>query len=283
MAGELVGWVLHPFEKKQSSKGTVVLEYSPTALLVKFDGADWVLGDLDPGVYPVKVQKKDWYVDSDSPKPKNKVSREQVGVGPDYARTAYSTQGLTLDAALVDLCFSDETNPTTAYVALSRVRGANDVLIIQEFDIEPFQQGIPVGPKWLLKTLRGEDLSADIAAYDEALILQREAEKAARGSAKAIKDGVRKANKKIVNGGRDQKKSIKRRADKGRALEYSKRVRTVTDEQTTARRLSDSKRILTDDQRAAKRLRDSKRIRTNRTYSPAEKATRADKRRANKN
>ena len=74
-------------------------------------------------------------------------------LGPDYARTAYSTQGLTLDAALVDLCFSDETNPTTAYVALSRVRGANDVLIIQEFDIAPFQQGVPVGPKWLLKTL----------------------------------------------------------------------------------------------------------------------------------
>ena len=49
-----------------------------------------------------------------------------------------------------------------------------DGLIIQDFDIEPFQQGIPVGPKWLLKTLRGEDLSADIAAYDEALIAQRE-------------------------------------------------------------------------------------------------------------
>ena len=270
MAGELVGWVLHPFEKKQPSKGTVVLEYSPTALLVKFDGADWVLGDLDPGVYPVKVQKKDWYLDSDSPKPENKVSREQVGVGPDYARTAYSTQGLTLDAALVDLCFSDETNPTTAYVALSRVRGANDVLIIQEFDIEPFQQGIPVGPRWLLKTLRGEDLSADIAAYDEALILQREAEKAARDSAKATKDGVRLANKKIVN-----EKTNKRRADKGRALEYSKRVRT--DEQTAAKRLRDSKRILTDVQTAAKRLRDSKR-----TYSPAQKAARADKRRANK-
>ena len=133
----------------------------------------------------------------------------------------------------------------------------------------------------------------------QAKVLQREAEKAARDSAKATKDGVRRANKKIVNSGRDQKKSNKRRADKGRALEYSKRVRTVTDEQTTAKRLSDSKRILTDDQTAAKqirdskriltddqtaakRLRDSKRIRTNRTYSPAEKATRADKRRANK-
>ena len=137
-------------------------------------------------------------------------------------------------------------------------------------------------------------LSADIAAYDEALILQREAEKAARDSAKATKDGVRRANKKIVNSGRDQKKSNKRRADKGRALEYSKRVRTVTDEQTTAKRLSDSKRILTDDQTAAKQIRDSKRILTDdqtaakrlrdskRTYSPAQKAARADKRRANK-
>ena len=138
-----------------------------------------------------------------------------------------------------------------------------------------------------MKTLRGEDLSADIAAYDEALILQREAEKAARDSAKATKDGVRLANKKIVN-----EKTNKRRADKGRALEYSKRVRTDeqtaakrlrdskrvrTDEQTTAKGLSDSKRILTDVQTAAKRLRDSKR-----TYSPAQKAARADKRRANK-
>ena len=276
MAGELIGWVLHPFEKKQPSKGTVVLEYSPTALLVKFDGADWVLGDLDPGVYPVKVQKKDWYVDSDSLKPKIKVTREQVGVGPDYARTAYSTQGLTLDAALVDLCFSDETNPTTAYVALSRVRGANDVLTIQDFDIEPFQQGIPVGPKWLLKTLRGEDLSADIAAYDEALIAQREAESAARDKVKATKDGVLKAKKKIYN-----KSSNKLRADKGRVSQVR------THEQTTAKRLCDSKRILTNDQRTAKQLRDSKRIRTNRVqtnraYSPAQKAARAEQRRANK-
>jgi hypothetical protein len=180
-----------------------------------------------------------------------------------------------MDAALVDLCFSDETDPTTSYVALSRVRGANDVLSIQEFCIEPFQQGIPVGPKWLLKTLRGEDLSADITAYDEALRLQREAEVTARESTKAAKDSVRKT--KI-----DQKN--KRRADKGRLLEYSKRVRTdeqrsleYSDEQKAAKRLRERLRESTDEQKAAKRLLDSKR-----TYSPAQKAARADKRRANK-
>ena len=232
-----------------------MLEYPPTALLVKFDSAEWVLGDLDPGVYPVKVQKKDWYVDSDSPKPKIKVTREQVGIGPDYARTAYSTQGLTLDAALVDLCFSDETNPTTAYVALSRVRGADDVLIIQDFNIEPFQQGTPVGPKWLLKTLRREDLSADIAAYDDALIAQREAEVIARDAVKATKDSMLKAKKKISN---------KRRGPQVRTAEQkaAKQLRESTDEQKAAKRLRESKRVHTAEQKAAKRLRDSKRVRT---------------------
>ena len=250
--------MLHPFEKKQPSKGTVVLEYPPTSLLVKFDGAEWVLGDLDPGVYPVKVQKKDWYVDSDSPKPKIKVTREQVGIGTDYARTAYSTQGLILDAALVDLCFSDETNPTTAYVALSRVRGADDVLIIQDFNIEPFQQGTPVGPKWLLKTLRREDLSADIAAYDDALIAQREAEVIARDAVKATKDSMLKAKKKISN---------KRRGPQVRTVgqKAAKRLRESTVEQKAAKRLRDSNRVRevrTAEQKEAKRLRDSQRVRT---------------------
>ena len=60
-----------------------------------------------------------------------------------------------------------------------------------------------------------------------------------------------------------------------------------TDEQITAKRIYDSKRILTDVQLKAKQLRDSKRIRTNRiqtnrAYSPAQKAARAEQRRAKK-
>ena len=146
------------------------------------------------------------------------------------------------------------------------------MLIIQEFDIEPFQQGIPVGPKWLLKTLRGEDLSADIAAYDEALIAQREAESAARDKVKATKDDVRRAKKKIVNKGRVSQVRTHEQTTAKRLCD-SKRVRT--DKQTTTKRVYDRKRILTDDQTTAKQLRDSKRIRTNRVqtnraYSPAQ-------------
>ena len=167
-----------------------------------------------------------------------------------------------------------------------------DGLIIQDFDIEPFQQGIPVGPKWLLKTLRGEDLSADIAAYDEALIAQRETELAARDKVKATKDVVLKAKKKIYDKSRDKRRAEERTDEQTTAkrLRDSKRVRT--DEQTTAKRLRDSKRILTDDQKTAKQLRDSKRIRTkrnrtnrnqtNRAYSPAQKAAKAEQRRAKK-
>ena len=119
----------------------------------------------EAGTYPVKVAKKTWFVDENRMCPVLRVSRTQTPVGPDYARTAYSTQGLTLDAAIVDLCFDENTDPTTAYIAMSRVRCADDILIMQAFNIDIFRQGIPIGPAMLMKHLRGEDLEADIAAH----------------------------------------------------------------------------------------------------------------------
>ena len=106
-------------------------------------------------------------------------------------------------------------------------------------------------------------LSADITAYDAAFRLQRETEVAARESTKASKGNVLKTKRKISN---------KRRADKGRSLEYSKRARTdFTYEQKEAKRLRE-------------RLRESKRDKRTRTraYSPAQTAARVDQRRANK-
>jgi hypothetical protein len=88
-----------------------------------------------------------------------------VQIGPDCACTAYSSQGLTLDAAIVDLLFSECTNPATAYVALSRVRSANDILIMQAFKRVLFTKGIPVGPRLLLKKLRKEDIAADLQEH----------------------------------------------------------------------------------------------------------------------
>ena len=163
--GELMGWVLEDGESLPK-RGVAVLKRPPKALIVKFDNAEWILeGMCEAGTYPVKVAKKTWFVDENRMCPVLRVSRTQTPVGPDYARTAYSTQGLTLDAAIVDLCFDENTDPTTAYIAMSRVRCADDILIMQAFNINIFRQGIPIGPAMLMKHLRGEDLEADIAAH----------------------------------------------------------------------------------------------------------------------
>ena len=71
----------------------------------------------------------------------------------------------------MDLCFDENTDPTTAYIAMSRVRCADDILIMQAFNINIFRQGIPIGPAMLMKHLRGEDLEADIAAHLQQRIL----------------------------------------------------------------------------------------------------------------
>ena len=69
--------------------------------------------------------------------------RTQFQIAPDYARTAYSTQGLTLGKTLVDLNFDDQINIITAYVALSRVKRSEEIIILQKFKLETFQTGDP--------------------------------------------------------------------------------------------------------------------------------------------
>ena len=66
-----------------------------------------------------------------------RIKRHQFPIAPDYARTAYATQGFTLDAAIVDLNYDARTDPVTGYVALSRVRCADDILILQPFEKVP--------------------------------------------------------------------------------------------------------------------------------------------------
>ena len=160
-----MGWVLEDGESL-SKREVAVLKRPPKAPIVEFANAEWILeGMCEAGTYLVKVAKKAWFVDENRMCPVLRVSRTQTPVGPDYARTAYSTQGLTLDAAIVDLCFDENTHPTTAYIAMSRVRCADDISIMQAFNINIFRQGIPFGPAVLMNHLRDEDLEADIAAH----------------------------------------------------------------------------------------------------------------------
>ena len=149
----------------------------------------------EAGTYPVKDAKKTWFVDESRMCPVLRVPRTQTPVGPDYAQTAYSTQGLILDAAIVDLCFDENTDPRTAYIAMSRVRCADDILIMQAFNINIFGQGIPIGPTMLMKHLQGEDLEADIAAHlaaeDSKIAAEKQKKKQAAKQSKKLNEQKR--------------------------------------------------------------------------------------------
>ena len=97
----------------------------------------WTVGSLAPGVYPIDPDRQDWYVDGDK---QNRVARRQFPLSPHFANTVYSSQGLTIGTGVVDLKVGRNTDATTLYVAISRFRRADDLLILQPFDVEVLQQ-----------------------------------------------------------------------------------------------------------------------------------------------
>jgi hypothetical protein len=202
-------------------------------MYVEFDNAPWsVDGIADQGVYPVTAITKYWHVD---PKGQTlKVKRTQQPVAPDYARTAYSSQGMTLAAAIVDLCFDENMDPATAYVSLSRVKTADDILIMQAFGIQAFTQGSPLGPRMLLKKLRGEDIQPDIDAHLSEEAQQREEERTQKAldlqcKAKLIRE--RKAAGKRQHPEEDKERhSVSYKANKSHQIQKQREKRAADKE-----------------------------------------------------
>lgn len=89
------------------------------------------------------MRPEDWYLDSKANRSHMRIRRHQLPIAPDFARTAYSLQGFTLLVGKVDLNLGMHADPVTGYVALSRFKKAEDVLILQPFELELFQQGVP--------------------------------------------------------------------------------------------------------------------------------------------
>jgi hypothetical protein len=139
---------------------------------------------------------------------------------------------MTLPAAIVDLCFDDNMDPATAYVALSRVQTADDILIMQAFNIKPFTQGSPLGPALLMKKLRGEDIQPDVDAF-----LAKQAEQRKEDE---LKKAFEIANKE------EQKKAKRAERD-------TKRNTNLSDQQRHAKRRKDKARPPTDVQKEAKK------------------------------
>ena len=177
--GTLVGWELHEEENAPPHDRDHRLQYQPTCVYVQFYDYDaqgnatpckWVVGELAPGVYPVKVDRQDWYVNDDR---QNRVARRQFPICPHFANTVYTAQGLTVHKGLLDLKVGAQTDATTLYVGMSRFRKADDLLILQPFDLDVLTQGAPAAPTFLLDHLqhtvdgRHEEAATKAEAYGE--------------------------------------------------------------------------------------------------------------------
>ena len=124
----------------------VYVQYYKLDDLDKRIPCDWKIGDLPHGVYPVTPVCRQWKFAGD-----NKISRYQLPLIPAFARTAYSMQGQTLRKGVIDLTMSHPMDPTTGYVAMSRFKRADDVLIMQPFDLAFYQQGPMLEPTLFLE------------------------------------------------------------------------------------------------------------------------------------
>ena len=68
------------------------------------------------------------------------MTSNQWPLGPAYAVAAHSSQGQTLEAAIVDLLIGRGVGTLACYVAFTRVRTREDLLIYRAFMRESFTQ-----------------------------------------------------------------------------------------------------------------------------------------------
>ena len=149
----LDSWILDPRENSVPEKaGVSILRYVRVVLCIQVPDANWIVPGLTrPGLYPIVPTSKIWYLDKNKKNPVLSVSCRQLRIGPAFGITSHSSQGQTLNAAIIDLIADD---PILCYVALSRVRSSSYLLIYRLFPKEIFQPGDPLGPTFLLKRLR---------------------------------------------------------------------------------------------------------------------------------
>ena len=94
-----------------------------------------------------------------------KAKRTGFQLFPDYAHTDHIVQGTTLAGAVADC--GDVWSSTTpqdmiaGYVAISRVKRADSLLLVLVFSDLLFRHGPPDGPDLLMKRLRKELSSED--------------------------------------------------------------------------------------------------------------------------
>ncbi|CAK0873882.1 unnamed protein product [Prorocentrum cordatum] len=187
--GTVTGWVLHPDDSKlvkdHRSEPELVLQHVPEAIMVQIPGNTAPrFGNQPAGVFPVKQKEVSW---DRSPGFKAMVKRAGFPLVPHFAAAAHCVTGATLPQAIIDLLDARTTPRSsmvpTGYVAISRTRRADDLIITQPFSPMLFRQGHQTGP-WLLHSMTAGELTT---------------EQAKAGWAKAEKEAASKSSKKVVD------------------------------------------------------------------------------------
>ena len=117
-------------------------------------------------------------------------------------------------AGKVDLKLGGRTDPVTGYVALSRFKEADHVLILQPFDLAVFQQGVADQPALLLEHLRGNDISGGIRDLQRKGEEDKRAKEEARRTARA-ESCKRHCSNENLDEGQKRKKARKAGDTKG--------------------------------------------------------------------
>ena len=83
------------------------------------------------------------------------VKRTQFMITPALAVTAHAAQGRTMGAVIADLERGRGVSWMSSYVAITRVRRRENLLIFRPFDRKPYNEGEMAGTQKLLQVLRG--------------------------------------------------------------------------------------------------------------------------------
>ena len=159
--GKLIGWGISPAELARLDNDPdpeMVLRECPTFLRVKLTHPT----KLEPnGLVDVRPCTRPWR------RGNLQIYRRGFQIGPDFAGTAHAYCGSTLRACKGDLLHW--TAPPTAdsrlraYIIRSRVRAADDLLIVQLYSPCLFRQALAKGPRLLLQRQLGEATLDEIA------------------------------------------------------------------------------------------------------------------------
>ena len=93
--------------------------------------------------------------------------RPWVVANVDLVRTLPREGVHSASRGTVDLNLGPRADPVTGYVAMSRFKRADDVLILQPFELAVFQQGVSEEANLLLEHLRGNDITRAVQEKEE--------------------------------------------------------------------------------------------------------------------